>query len=490
MREDAQTLDLIFNESPSFMVLTVGPEHVFERANQRFYDVLQLDPSIIGKTVAEVFPEIASQGFSALLDEVFRSGKPYRADEALLQRNTASGGQREMYVTFAYQPVRDVSGNVYGIIHQGYEVTEAVRVRQVLERSKAAIENERENFRNLFRQTPEMVCIMKGPEHVFEFVNEAHIKVLGFNAEGMPVRVAQPESVEVHGILDDVFRTGKTAELHEIPVTVGDRLRYFNLTYAARRDDDEKISGIMILGVEVTDQVHSREALEKALAMRDDFLSIASHELKTPITSLQLQTQLLARRLLKGSSVSTQEFLDHFEVTQKKVKQLTRLIEDMLDVTRINSGRVRYDFVDCDFKSLLTETVEALKEHFDAAGISLSVEAESLQIRADAFRLKQVITNMLTNALKYGEGKPVRISLMREGDHAVLQVADQGIGIAEENLLRIFGRFERAVSSKNVSGLGLGLFISKQIVEAHRGSISVISGVGRGSTFRVAIPAI
>ncbi len=119
-----------------------------------------------------------------------------------------------------------------------------------------------QNFANLFRQTPEMVCILSGPQHRFEFVNEAHVRVLGFDATGRTVRHAQPESIEVHGILDDVYRTGKTAELREIPVTVTDRVRYFNLTYAARRDGAGIIDGIMIMGSEVTDQVLARRSQE------------------------------------------------------------------------------------------------------------------------------------------------------------------------------------------------------------------------------------
>jgi len=122
------------------------------------------------------------------------------------------------------------------------------------------------NFANLFRQTPEMVCILAGPEHRFELVNEAHIRVLGFDATGRTVREAQPESVEVHGILDDVYRTGVTAELREIAVTVTDRTRYFNLTYAARKDVLGHIDGIMILGSEVTEQVLARQAKDQHIA--------------------------------------------------------------------------------------------------------------------------------------------------------------------------------------------------------------------------------
>ena len=124
------------------------------------------------------------------------------------------------------------------------------------------IEIERANLANLFRQTPEMVCILAGPEHRFEFVNEAHVRVLGFNATGMTMYEAQPESVEVHGILDDVFRSGKTAALVEIPVTLTGQLRYFNLTYAARKNGRDQVDGIMILGSEVTETVLARKAQE------------------------------------------------------------------------------------------------------------------------------------------------------------------------------------------------------------------------------------
>src|SRR6185369_3357367 len=125
------------------------------------------------------------------------------------------------------------------------------------------------NFVNLFRQTPEMVCILAGPEDRFEFVNEAHIRALGFDATGQSVRQAQPESGEVHGILDEVYSTGKTAELREISVTLGDRVRYFNLTYAARRDPAGAPDGIMIMGSEVTGEVLARQAQQSHIAEQE-----------------------------------------------------------------------------------------------------------------------------------------------------------------------------------------------------------------------------
>ncbi|HVK62699.1 MAG TPA: response regulator, partial [Bdellovibrionales bacterium] len=247
-----ERMRMMISTSPSFMCLISGPNHVFEQANDRYLELIGRD-DILGKPILEVLPEIAKQGFVTMLDGVRSTGEPIKGAEVpvTLQR---AGTTETRFVDFVYQPDTLVTGKVERIFVHGVDVTDKVRKR-------SSVENERANFRNLFKQTPEMVCILKGPDHIFEFVNEAHIKALGFDATGMKVRDAQPESVEVHGILDDVYRTGNTAELFEIPITLTDRLRYFNLTYAARKDDDGRINGVMILGIEVTDQVIARHDL-------------------------------------------------------------------------------------------------------------------------------------------------------------------------------------------------------------------------------------
>ncbi|AZZ36358.1 hypothetical protein CIK05_05985 [Bdellovibrio sp. qaytius] len=175
-------------------------------------------------------------------------------------------------------------------------------VRDALEKSIRVVNNERQNFKNLLKETPEMVCILKGPEHRFEFVNEAHISVLGFDATGMAVREAQPESVEVHGILDEVFRSGQTTWLHEMPITIADRLRYFNLTYSARVDVEGQKDGVMILGTEVTDQVLNREGLKlqrSALEMALDGSSMSAVlDVVAKMVEKQAGTDLIASILL------------------------------------------------------------------------------------------------------------------------------------------------------------------------------------------------
>lgn len=254
--ENRRLLETMIETSPSFMAILSGPDFVFERVNDQYLQLIGRR-EVLGKPLLEALPELQGQGFVEILDQVKASGRPYIGSEVpvLLKRSAGESPERR-YVDFVYQPHQKAGDRYEKIFIHGVDVTEKVLAR-------IAIENERENFRNLFQQTPEMVCILSGSDHLFEFVNEAHVRVLGFDATGKTVREAQPESVEVHGILDAVYETGRTAELREIPVTVGERLRYFNLTYAARRDADGRINGVMILGTEVSEQVGHRAQLER-----------------------------------------------------------------------------------------------------------------------------------------------------------------------------------------------------------------------------------
>lgn len=488
-----QALDQIFANSPAFIALISLPDFRFEVVNNEYLRILE-KKELIGRTIFEVFPELQSQEIFNLFSTVVTTGEPFVGKEMEVQiKSEVPGEMKKLFLDFVYQPMKNSQNTIYAIAVQGYDVTEKVL-------SRKAVENERENFRRLFKQTPEMVCILRGPEHIFEFVNDAHIKALGFDATGLAVRTAQPESVEVHGILDNVYRTGITAELHEIAVTVTDRLRYFNLTYAARRDDAGTINGIMILGVEVTAEVINRQAIEKAerdlaqaLKVRDEFLSIASHELKTPVTSLKLQLQMAQRRLHTKEMASP----DVIERTSKaihtslsQVEKLTELIDDLLDISRIANGRLTFDFEQVDLSDLLQEATERFSVHFEEAKcpVDMEISDDLLTVTADRFRIDQVITNLFTNVTKYGSGKPVGIKLFRKGRSVFMQVQDQGRGIDKTLQKKIFNRFERGDVSFNISGLGLGLFISRIIVEAHGGNINVESEIGKGSTFTVELP--
>jgi PAS domain S-box-containing protein len=234
--------------------------------------------------------------------------------------------------------------------------------------------------------------------------------------------------------------------------------------------------------------------LVRAIRARDDFLSIASHELKTPLTSLKMQVQLRERALAAGdvATAFTPAAIARMVASDvRQVDRLTRLVDDILDVSRISSGRFGLTIGEpVDLVAPVREVLERLAPSLAAAECRVTCDAPTSPVlgRWDRARIEQVVLNLLTNAMKYGRGRPIHCSVSSSSTSASFMIRDEGIGIAPKDHERIFGMFERAVSANEVSGLGLGLYIARRIVEAHGGSISVESALGQGATFRVDLP--
>jgi signal transduction histidine kinase len=228
------------------------------------------------------------------------------------------------------------------------------------------------------------------------------------------------------------------------------------------------------------------EEAQAGVRLRDEFFSVASHELRTPITSLALQLQLLSRALPADSRERAR-----LSTAERQVRRLASLVSSLLDVSRIAAGRLELQRVPAELGQLAREALERLAPVFSEAGCEVHVELPPEPVRGlwDVQRLDQVLVNLLSNAAKYGAGKPVHVALREEGGRALLTVRDEGIGIAPEVLPRLFGRFERGVSVRHYGGLGLGLYITKQIIERHGGSIWVDSKEGHGTTFYFSLPA-
>jgi signal transduction histidine kinase len=225
----------------------------------------------------------------------------------------------------------------------------------------------------------------------------------------------------------------------------------------------------------------------RAVEARDEFLAIASHELSTPLTAVSLQVQNLLRAL-KSGHVETEKLRAHMEATWRMVGRLARMMRELLEISRI-SGRIRLEREEVDLALLIRESVSRLDPQIVQAGSAVTVLAsEPVPGQWDRTRLDQVIDNLLTNAIKFGAGKPVEIVVDGVGSMARLEVRDHGIGIGLGDQARVFERFERAVSRRRFGGLGLGLWIARQVVEAHGGTISLSSELGRGSTFTVQLP--
>ena len=240
------------------------------------------------------------------------------------------------------------------------------------------------------------------------------------------------------------------------------------------------------------DELRSTQAeLEGAVRMRDDFMSIVSHELKTPLNTLILEVQLRKLQLGRNNleAFSEERLRNMVDKDERQIQSLIRLIDDMLDVSRIRTGKLSIRPSRTDLAQLVGNVVESFAAQMEACGCELRLERnESIIGVWDAFRIEQVLANLLTNAMRYGAGKPVHVSVVSCADGACIAVRDHGIGISPQSLERIFCQFERAEGSESSAGLGLGLFIADQIVRAHNGRIQVQSEEGQGSRFRVLLP--
>lgn len=242
---------------------------------------------------------------------------------------------------------------------------------------------------------------------------------------------------------------------------------------------------------DITERKRIEEELREAVRARDEFLSVASHELKTPLTAIGLQAQIMKRSIARSgeASLPAGRISKLIEQLDRQVQRLTRVVDDMLDISRLATGKLTIHVERFDLTELTREVVERFAPQIAPLGANILVETpEPVPGCWDRFRIEQVLMNLLTNAARYGEGKPIGVSVRRVDAHAELRVRDYGRGIAAENQERIFQRFERIASQQEPGGLGLGLFIVRQILHLHGGSIRVESRLGHGAVFVVELP--
>ena len=258
------------------------------------------------------------------------------------------------------------------------------------------------------------------------------------------------------------------------------------------------VIGCVITLVDVTQarraQREAEGALREAITLRDQFLSVASHELRTPLTALSLQLEGLERLLIREREKEAEEnggdrALGKARSAIKQTDRLGLLVEGLLNVSRIVSGQFELQLEEVDLMDVVRETLERIGDLAHRAGCEVRLTAGGpARGRWDRSRLEQVVTNLLTNAIKYGAGSPIDVGVEPGETEMVLSIRDRGIGIPASDHQRIFERFERAVPSSHYGGLGLGLYISREIARAHGGTIEVQSEPGQGATFRLRLP--
>ncbi len=250
------------------------------------------------------------------------------------------------------------------------------------------------------------------------------------------------------------------------------------------------LEGKPSIGVIVTDlsERKRQEQAEAAVRMRDEFLAIASHELRTPLSTLVLRLGLLKRHAISGDMNQVQTSVNR---AKDQTERMRRLVDRLLDVSQLASGRLKLEVEHGDLGELIKEALERFSEVASNARCELRLSvASGIRTQLDKFRLDEAIGNVISNAIKYGAGKPIDIELKSKANKATLVVQDRGIGIPAEDLTRVFGRFERTAVSRNYGGLGLGLYIAKQVIEQHEGSIRAENRPGGGARIVIELPLV
>ena len=536
VQENEKILDQIFSEAPSFMTLLSVPDYRYLKSNAQHLNLIRKS-DILGKTLRETQPELEAQGIFALLDQVVKTGKPFVGKEVPIQYEASNElSPKTVYLDFVYQPLKRPDGTIYAIAAQGHDVTEKVLAKKralfLSEASTVLVSSldYQKTLQSLAQITvPEMAdwctVTMVNKDGAKERLAMVHwdpnktalIEELSRNYPANPEEdsgigyvIKTGKSLFTPKVSDsDLAKAAKDQRHLEImrelacyscivaPITArgqvlgaislvsGAKHRIYNESDLKLAEELGRRAGIAI------DNSMLFEATEQAVRTRDEFVSIASHELKTPLTSLKLQAQIKSRDIKKGDlkRFAPDKLPKLIADDEKQINRLIRLVDDMLDVSRINSGKLSLLPEEFNLGEMVQETLSRFSAQIEERKSRVQIQIDPNVIgNWDRFRLEQVFINLLTNALKYGDSKPIDIQVSSTQGYAVLSIRDQGLGIDPKDQERIFEQFERAVSVNSISGFGLGLYITKKIIQAHMGTIQVESELGKGSTFRVTLP--
>jgi PAS domain S-box-containing protein len=476
---------MIHSDFPMFVAW--GPELIF-LYNDAYIEVLGgKHPHALGSRFDVVWSEIWPD-IHPLIERALAGKSTY--NENLPLRMTRHGYDEATWFTFAYSPLHDEHGDVQGIYCTCVETT-----RQVLAEQYRAAENER--LRTLFEQAPGFMAILRGPEHVFEMVNGSYYQLVGHRSiQGKPLRVALPEVLgqEFPDLLDQVYRTGQPYVGVAAPIRLqrepGGALeeRYVDFVYQPIRDSAGMVTGIFAEGSDVTDRKRAEDELRAANRQKDQFLAMLAHELRNPLAPITTAAELLRLGRLDSEGIRNSS-----QVIARQAEHLTALVDDLLDVSRVNRGLITLDNERLDIDAVVSCAVEQVRSMLDAREhrFTLALSGGAAWVMGDRTRLVQVFSNMLNNAAKYtAPGGEIALQVTA-GAMVEVQISDNGSGIAPDILPYIFDLFTQAdrTLARSQGGLGIGLSLVKNLVTLHGGSVEACSaGPGQGTQFFVRLP--
>jgi PAS domain S-box-containing protein len=486
LEEKNSQLEALISNSPIGLAL-FDREHRYLRVNERLANFNGVPAhEHPNKSISEIVPQTADQ-ITQLIDHVFESGEVVQIE---FTENTPRGYDISPTWIGGFYPVRASNGQISSVGAYVLDVTEQRRTEKAVRESEA-------QFKTLTNSIPQITWTADSQGKLIH-LNEKWTAFTGSTLEQVQadagLRFVHPDDQQ--RVRDTWAQAMSTRCEFEVEFRMlNARTQHYEWLLSRGvpvKNSAGQIEKWFGTNTNIQDLRQTQEALEEALRARDEFLSIASHELKTPLTTLRLQSQSLERDIKRENprAFSPDRIKQFSLLIERQIARLARLVDDVLDISRIRSGNFAIQKTPFDLCDLATEVVERMKPQFTHAQLDFpetEFKASALG-NWDRLRIDQVLTNLLTNAIRYGEGKPIRVSVEAFDAYTRLIVQDQGRGIAQDNLERIFNRFERAVDPNEVCGLGLGLFIAQRIVKAHGGNISVESQLGNGASFIVELP--
>ncbi|WP_165422774.1 PAS domain-containing protein [Ktedonosporobacter rubrisoli] len=469
----------LFMQAPAAVAILNGPKYHIELANPTVLKILNKSKEDVrNKPLFEVLPEIREQGIDKLLAGVMATGIPYVGRELNVPLNRRGDGQLEdTYFTFVYTPLRNTENMIEGVMVFAYEVTEQVIARQKVEESEERFRTLADHMSQFAWMADETGWIFWYNQRWYDYTGTSLAEMEGWGWQ----KVHHPDHVQrVVEKISHCFQVGESWE-DTFPLRGKDgTYRWFLSRAIPIRNEQGRIIRWFGTNTDVTEQ----KQLEQ---QKDEFIGIASHELKTPVTSLKAYTQLLERRFRRAGDEQAATLLARMDI---QLNKLTSLIGDLLDVTKIESGKLQFHFSLFDYNELIQEIVEEIQRTTSRHTIVQKLES-SPTLTADRERIGQVLINLLTNAIKYSpQAETIVIKTLHKGDQLITSVQDFGIGIPLEKQIHIFERFYRVEGDKQVTypGLGLGLYISAEFIRRHEGSIWLESEEGQGTTFSFSLP--
>ena len=486
--KELEDLRQMFQQAPGIMAYLSGPEHVFEMHNDSFRALI--GRSAVGKKVRDALPELRNQGFFQLLDRVYQSGESFVGEEVSvsLQRQPAAPLE-ERFINFVYQPVRDARGMVIGIFVEGSDITRSVLANRALQESE-------QRLLQLANTIPQMAW-MADPDGRVHWHNDRW-----FEYFGAPPPDADPErdwETFVHPQdLPTVQEKWKQAVQSGSRYIIKARLRSASGEYrtfaglaAPLRDASGRIVQWFGTNTDVTDIELAQEEMAAANRRKDEFLAMLAHELRNPLAPI-----CTAAELLRAASADEGRVRRTSEIISRQVEHMTKLVDDLLDVSRVTRGLISLQEEVLDVRSLVNSAYEQVQPLIQARKqrFMLTPLPHPAWVRGDRTRLVQVFSNILNNAAKYTPpGGSIQVEISDTAEEVEIAVEDNGIGISRDLLAHIFELFTQAERSPDRSqgGLGLGLALVRSLVELQGGHVHASSpGVGGGSRFTVRLPLV